>query len=302
MEPSTQLDAAGLIDERKARRDAAKTAHEMAKFKAKISKEEHAKLTEAERANYVPVQGTDIYVFDLEPVDGFAVEDIRGLLATKDSLRAEKAALEKQLKDGGPSAAVSAELADVKAQLEALKKSDPEGKKKAAVEETERVWRQKSDAEKAEWTAKESKYLREINNRVRRADLATALAEKKARPERLDKLVTLNESRLKVMQREDGSFYTQVVDGEGKPAYSNRTGQRSAMMTLDEVAEEAMKEMPEFFQGHQAGGSGAGHATQSGGSGQFSMRKSDALNSPKTYDVMKAKAQAAGQEVTLTAD
>lgn len=272
----------------------------MPKFKAKLSKAEYEKLSEAERGNYVQLSGTDGYVFDLEAVDGFAVEDIRGLVSAKDALRAEKAELERKLKAGGPSAEVSAELAAVKAELEQLKALDPKGKAEARVAEVERNWKSKLDSEQATWNAEKSRYQREIDKRVRRAELAAALAEKKARTDRLEKLVTLNEGRVKVIQLEDGSFSTQVVNADGTPAYSNRMGRRTDLMTLDEVAEEAMKELPEFFEGHKANGTGGGSAV-GGSGGTFTMSKREALDNPALYEARKAQAQAAGQQITLTA-
>jgi len=272
----------------------------MAKLKARLTKESFDKLSESERSWYVPIDNGAAYIPDVEPVDGWGIENITGLVNTKEALRAEKADLERRLKAGGPSAELSAELAAVKGELEQLKALDPKGKADARVVEAENRWKVKLDQEQATWNKERSTFQREIDSRVRRADLAAALAAAKARSDRLDKLVTLHENRVRAVQREDGTFVTQVVNPDGTPAYSRRTGKLTQPMGLDEIAEEAMRELPEFFEGAKINGTGGGNAINGHGAGRFSISREVALNDPKQYDALKVQAKANGQSVTLT--
>jgi hypothetical protein len=271
----------------------------MAKLKARLTREAWEKLPETERGWYVAIDSGTAYVADVEAVDGWGLENIHGLKNTVDALRAEKSSLEKRLKDGGPDAEVSRQLAETKAELESLRKADPEGKANARLQAAEQTWKQKFDQTTTEYTARESKLKSALDRQLRVVKLQSALASKKARPERLDHLTQLFDRRVKMIERGDGEYVPTVVNEDGTPAYSRRTGKLTEPMELDELADEAMRALPEMFQGHEASGMGAGHARGVTSTG-YAMSKKTALENPSQYYALRDSAAKAGAQVTLT--
>jgi hypothetical protein len=249
-------------------------------------------LEETVRPLYTQKDGK--FVLDVKPVDGFALEDIRGLRGALDSERAAKGTLESKLRafDGlDPAAArqaiataqmygeitpdqAKAALADV-ARLTAI---DP-------AKEADKIVQSKVDAAKrglqGEFTSKENEYKGQIEALTGKANglteqLRTLLVsnEIKAQIARLkvvdgleDAAELLAEKSIRTVEK-DGKFQVQVVDAQGNMRHKI-VGTEAVPMTVADLMDEIKQTRPAFFQADPKGGvnitPGNGGAPRSGG-------------------------------------
>jgi len=265
----------------------------MPKLKARLTKEAYEKLSATEREWYVAVDGGNAYVPDVEPSDGWGLENIAGLTSTVSALRKEKDDLDRKLKSGGPDAALQQQLEAVKSELEAIKKADPEGKANARLADAQKAWNQQFEKSKAEWESDKGKLRSALERRVRRDDLSSALASKKARGERLAYLVQLGEGRVRMVEGADGLFQAQVVKPDGSGVeYSKRQGNLQNPMTLDELADEMARDLPEMFQGHDARGTGSNNSSAGSSGGAPRQIKNSDIAAKSKFMAEIAKGEA----------
>lgn len=216
------------------------------------------------------------FVLDVEPVDGFALEDVNGLKTALGKERTTREKLEKDVikyKDLDPDKARAALT-----ELEELKQIDP-------AKEADKIANTKFEAAKAQLL---EKHTGEITSRDERIGHLTktveslmvdqvatsALAEAKGS---VDLLLPHVRAHTRVKEA-DGKFVVEVIDADGNIKIADSKGTPMDIKGL--IAE--MKSSEKFgraFEGSGQSGSGKQPGNGSGGSGQF--KRSQMTNAQK---------------------
>lgn len=222
-------------------------------LKARLSKEEYDKLNDIEKGHYK--EGSNgIFGLDVDPVDGWALEDVQGLRSALQSERNERSKLDGRLSS-------FSKIEDPKKALEALQKVK-EMEKWTPEEEVQK----KIDAQIASMKAKYEGDLSEANTRneqtqkefekyVKREAAVAAIS--RVAPKSVSLLLPHVLDRLGVVQEGDKrSVY--VFGDDGKPKISQKPG-NTGSMTPGELLESMAKEsdFSPAFPGSGATGSGA---------------------------------------------
>lgn len=208
-------------------------------------------LPEGIREHYVEKDGK--FVLGVEPVGGFALEDVTGLKTALGKERGSREALEKasaKWKDLDPDKA-----RDALAKLEELADIDPKKEAdKIAAAKVEAIRSQFVESHKKELKAREAviaNHRSQIERLLIDAEATSALAEAKGS---VDLLLPHIRSAARVIEREDGSFGVEIASKEGGPRV-NGSGQN---MTIKELVQE-MRQSEVFGRAFDASGqSGTG--------------------------------------------
>lgn len=267
-------------------------------LKAIISQDEHAKLPDALKGEYVA--GKDgRYTLQVSAVDGYALEDVSALtraLSTERENASSYAAKLEKLKDLDPDAA-----RDALQKIAKMKDWTPEEKVREQMKAREEALR--TEFEKALDPVKKEKdrYWSEVQNLLVRSEAMRALAGK-AEPELLLPII---EKRARVVER-DGKFVAQVMDDNGAPMMHATKDAQGRTVVVDMPLEQfalSLKDNPRYapaFFGTGHSGSGAqGSGGGKGGGSQFRMTDAEARNDPRKYQALRAEAAKAGQSVQI---
>jgi hypothetical protein len=225
-------------------------------------------LTDALKPFYVEKDGK--FVLDVEPVDGYALEDVAGLKTALGKERTSREKLEKDVikfKDIDPDKARIA-----LAELEELKKIDPNT-------EADKIANTKFEAAKAQLLEKHTGELKTKDDRIgtlssavdkllRESQATAAIANHKGSVDLLLPHV-LSHTRIKEV---DGKFTTEVIDKDGNVRIADGKG---TPMTIDGLVAE-MRQSETFGRAFEASGhSGSGKPPGNGAGGAGVKRKSE---------------------------
>jgi hypothetical protein len=224
-------------------------------------------LTEALKPFYVEKDGK--FVLDVEPVEGFALEDVTGLKSALGSERTSREKLEKQIakfKDLDPDKAREALT-----KLDELSKFDPEKEAdKIASKKLESATAQLLEKHTQEIGAKEQRITTlsgAVDKLLRRSAATQAIAEEKGSVDLLLPHV-LEHTRVK---ETDSGFEVEVIDVKGNVRIAD--GKGTPMTIAGLVAE--MRQSEKFGRAFEASGkSGSGKPPGNGGGGA-ATKKSD---------------------------
>jgi hypothetical protein len=221
--------------------------------KAKLSPDAWKALPEAQREDYVLVNGS--YLLDVEAVDGFTLEDTGALKQTISALRTEKDGLEGRVaafKGMDPEAAKEA-----LAKREEMKTWTPPEK----MSEREKALKDKADADLSGERATSAKYRGQLEKQLRTNEATKALVAAGCKKVRL--LLPEVERQIRVEENKTtGELVARVVDANGNPAVTKKAGMGD--MTIAELIEitRADPEFADCFSG--SGASGTGKEPESG--------------------------------------
>ncbi len=244
-------------------------------LKAKITKEEHAKLPALVQAEYVDKDG--VYLLQVEAVDGIALEDITGLKSALGSERQRAKELENlsaKFKDLDPDKAreALAKMADL-----ASGKGDE--KLKAQLEAVTAQLAQKHAGELSALQGENKSLMDQITDVLRDQTARVAIRAAGATDTGSELLFPKVRERIRVEKNSAGKFVAVVVDDKGNPQITNRSGSHEAM-GIGELVETFKKPFAMCFQGSGATGSGAPGKGSEGKNGGSTANPSDLTVSP----------------------
>jgi hypothetical protein len=253
-------------------------------------------VPEALRGEYLEADGK--WILDVESVEGFALEDVRGL---KNALSRQQADA-KKYKDatkayGDLSPAEAKKLQARIEELEALqdKKGDVEARITEGIRNREEQLVTKHKQELSALEERQTFLKSQLEEALVTSRVAEAIREKKGNVELLSPHV---KSHVR-MNEVDGAFIAQVVDKDGNPRISLKSNSTDPM-GIPELVEELAKQdtyAPAFAGSGASGGgvSGArGGGTPSGAAGQFTLTKEQA-HDVAAYRRAREAANKAGQ-------
>jgi hypothetical protein len=216
-------------------------------------------VPEAARGFYQEQDGK--FILQVEPVDGFALEDVAGLKSTLGKELTLRKKLEKDVlkfKDIDPDKA-----RDALAKLEELGSLDP-------AKEADKIANTKFEAAKAQLLERHNgelqtrdgkigKLTKTVENLLIDQAATAALAEAKGS---VDLLLPHVQRHTRVRENDDGSFVVEVVDKAGNARIGNGRGDP---MTIKELVQE-MRQSDAFGRAFEGSGqSGSGTRPNSGG-------------------------------------
>lgn len=263
---------------------------------AKIDKAKFDALSDDLKKEY-KLQGDGSYLLDVNPVDGFALENTEGLRTALSKERTNREAAERKLdafKDLDPVKAKEAigkvaEMANWK----------PEDKIREQIAAVTQQLADKHTGEKTKLEERLTKLTRQLEKVLIDAEAATAIAEQKGSATLLLPHVRAT-SRMR--QTDTGEFVVEILDDKGNVRLSPKPGS-TAPMTIAELVG-SMKTQTDFaqaFAGSGASGSGAsggGSGGGAGGTGQHTISAVDAKDVNK-YRVAKEAAEKAHVQLVI---
>lgn len=225
-------------------------------------------VPEALREHYTEKDGK--FLLGVEPVGGFALEDVTGLKSALGAERTQRERLEKDVikfKDLDPDRARAALT-----ELEELKKIDP-------ANEADKIANTKFEAAKAQLIDKHTQDLAARDQRIGKLTGAVAelmidavatagLAEAKGAVELLLPHVR---AHTRVKETDDGKFVVEVIDKDGNARIGDSKG--SPMGIKDLIAE--MRKSDTYARAFEGDGHSGGGAEGGGGAGGGGKDKGD---------------------------
>lgn len=217
-------------------------------------------VPEAMRGLYAENDGK--FILQVEPVDGFALEDVSGLKSTLGKEMTRRKALEKDVlkfKDIDPDKAREA-----LAKLEELGNIDP-------TKEADKIANTKFEAAKAQLLERHNgelqtrdgkigKLTKTVENLLIDQAATAALADAKGS---VDLLLPHVQRHTRVRENDDGTFAVEVVDKAGNARIGNGKGDP---MTIKELVQE-MRQSDAFGRAFEGSGQSGGGTPPGGGGG-----------------------------------
>lgn len=228
-------------------------------LKAILTKEEHESLADHFKSEYVEKNGK--FVLDVTQVDGWNLEDVRGLKSTMESERSRANELEKKLKKFGD--------LDPDSARDALKRltdlgDDPttDNKVREQIEALKKQLNDKHTKDKSSWDEEKTSLEREIERLLIDAEAGRILSSPDHKGS-FELLIGPIKERSKVVKNDaSGRFELRVLDQNGNARISEKQGSDS-YMSLEEFVSNEMKNDTRYqaaFSGHGNSGSGATNA------------------------------------------
>jgi hypothetical protein len=239
----------------------------MAFPKSYLTADEHTKLPPEDQARYVKHEASGGYMFGLEPVEGWRLEDVGGLSATVQKLRP----LERKFKDINPDAAIAAmaRVAELESEIEKgagkLTKEEREAIKKSVSESYEKD-RASWEKEKAALAKERDDYDAQIREHIVESAATAALAKFGANQRMLKPHV---KQALRAVKDDSGRYQPRVFNPDGTERYSAQSGSSHLYMTAEELvsAMKSEKDFADAFPGTGSTGSGATSSRANGHGG-----------------------------------
>jgi polyhydroxyalkanoate synthesis regulator phasin len=257
-------------------------------------------VPEALREEYTEADGR--YILDVEAVDGFALEDVKGLKNALSRQQADAKRFKDQLKAFGDMSPDEAKKAAERlAELEELtnSKGDVEARIKDGIKNREDQLVTKYKKELDEKDSRISHLTGKLEGALVDSRAAEAIREAKGSVE----LLLPHVKRYVRMNEVDGQFVAQVVDDQDNPRISLKSNSTDPMSIQELVKEMSGKDTyaPAFAGSGASGGGVAG--TRGGGSpsgtGKFTLTSEQARDTA-TYRRAREAAAKEGQTVTIT--
>jgi len=260
-------------------------------------------VEEALRPLYVPGEGAleGKFVLNVEPVGTFKLEDVGGLKSALAKERQSLANAQKTLKpyEGLDPAAARAALEKMKE----MDDWDPDKK----LEEYKKQLAKQAEGEKNQLIEKHTGEVGTLNGRMSvltkqlEDALITSSAVKAldAQDAFVDLVLPHVKAMTRIRQNEDGSFAVEVLDAEGTPRLSPKTGSQSPMSIEELVVE--MSTNPKYapgFGASKAKGSGASRGA-AGTAGSVIVLTAAESKDPGKYRAAKERATKEGKELQI---
>ena len=245
-------------------------------MKAVLTKEEHGALGESTQGEYTAGEN-DVFVLDVEAVDGMALENVTGLKSALEKERSASTTLGKVAKglgytqeDGGAWKMGDIDPSKVAAQLKELDKLraiDPKSEAgKLAGQQVEEIRKQLKESHEKEISDRDTLIATQagqLDDAVIDREIGDALSEHKGSRELLSPIVRKLVKRVE----KDGKQVTQVVDENGVPRVNNKADP----MTVSELVADLKTQ-----EAYRGGFEGTGHSGTGGdGDGDDRRRVTD---------------------------
>lgn len=240
----------------------------MAFPKSYLTADEHSKLAPEDQARYVPHSQSGGYMFGLEPVGGWRLEDVDGLSSTVQKLRP----LERKFKDINPDAAIAAmaRVAELESEIEKgagkLTKEEREAIKKSVSESYDKD-RASWEKEKAALAKERDEFDAQLREHIVEATATAALAKFGANQRMLKPHVKM---ALRAIKDDTGKYVPRVLNPDGTERYSLQSGASNLYMTAEELVGSVMRSDKDFadaYPGTGSSGSGASGSARTNGHG-----------------------------------
>ena len=236
------------------------------------------------------------FLLDVEPVNGFALENVAGLketLADRKSKAAERKTALAAFDGIDPAKARTA--LEKYAEIENW---TPDQKAQEAIEANKAQLQDKFDKDLGELNAKYDNVNRQLHDALVVQGATAAIAEAGGNVKLLLPHVT---KQMKLVDQ-DGKLVAKIVDDKGQPRVTMKSGSTDDM-GLGELLE-TMKSSDDFgsaFAGSNAAGGGGGQnlRTPGGGSGKDVHLTFEQAQDFQTYNAAKAQAKKQGGEVVV---
>lgn len=241
---------------------------------------------------YKPLDESEGYVLDAEPVNGYAVENVEGLRSALGKERTEKKNFEKKYNslskqfegiDLDEIESIKAEYEKLKKKYDRVSKIDPESEASKLAEEKVKEFEEKHSktltAKQKEW---QKLHEKEVGTRDQKIgvlegqlkklmidNVATnALVEAKALPDHIELLMPKVTGAMRLSESDDGKLSVEVVDSEGNP----RVRSDGKNMTINDLIPELQNKWPSAFgaKGKSGGGSRSTDTPPNTGNGNMS--------------------------------
>ena len=260
----------------------------MAQLKARVASLDG--LPEAVKGFYKADADGKAFVLDVEPADGFTLENTASLRNALETERTRGDELKAQLhafdgihpKHARESIAKAAEMS----------KWTPEEKVREQMEAHDRQVKEKFDSEIEKERKTAERYRAVLERKLVEAAATAAIAKHKGVPELLLPHI---KNRVKVMEQGD-DFVARVLADDGKTFAVTRKSGATGDMSIEELVE-TMRGSDVFgraFEGSGAAGSGSGGSGGAGRSnGRVTITREEARD-PAVYQAKKAAAAKAG--------
>lgn len=267
-------------------------------------------LDESLHEHYTEKDGR--FILDVQPVEGFALEDVTNLKKTVKKEREDRQEAQRLLKSyDGLDAEEAAKAIAKLAELGDLNDLDLDKKVKDQVAAHEHQLQTKFDAEKKKYTEKTMAELEALRNeqslmttqlkeQMVRAEGARAIAAHKGSAALLLPVV---ESRARMVKDpETGRYKTQILDANGEPRMTMKSGSHDEM-GIEEFVGEVLKVDENYaraFDGTSSSGGGASgsDAGGGGGTGPYRITQEEARDQQK-YRAAKDAATKAGRDLVI---
>tara|TARA_R110002096_G_scaffold69513_10_gene166865 strand:- start:1101 stop:1907 length:807 start_codon:yes stop_codon:yes gene_type:complete len=263
-------------------------------MKAIITNEERDALDDSLQSHYSPIEDGK-HLLNVDPVDGFALENVEGL---KSSLSKERGNTRDTL--SALKAFEGLDAAEARAAIEKASEMDgwtPQDKVAEQIARREKQLIAKYDKDSKEMGESNAHLTSQLEKHLVEASAITALTKHKGSVELLLPHV---KSSTRVERDGSGNFVARIVDRDGHPRISMKTGSQEPM-SIDELVE-GMKSNDTFapaFAGSGATGSGsAGNRTGSAVNGRHVLSFEDSRD-PVKYRMAKQRADAAGSQLEI---
>lgn len=233
------------------------------------------------------------FILQVEPADGYALENVSGLKTSLQKERNSAKSLSRKL-----SAFEGIDAEEAREAIEALALSDGKTAEevKAQVEAIKTKLAEKHAGEIDGMTAQLDALRGQLGNELIKSKALKALAKHGGSA---DLLMPHIESQTR-MDEVDGEYRAVVIDKNGEARISSRSN-TTDNMSVEELVE-SMRDIDTFspaFTGSGASGNGAKGSSGAGGSAKFTLTAEQAKDA-ELYRATKEQATKAGSQVTIT--
>lgn len=220
-------------------------------------------IPQALQEHYKPqtVNGQQMFVLDVTPHEGWALEDVKGLKNSLSAARTERDTATEQLKAFKDLDPVKAREALTK--VEEMKDWKPDQKVREQIEARERQLLEKHTNEIKSKDEAVTALTREVEELLIDSVATMAVTGAKGIPELLLPHI---KTQTRVKRGDNGKHTVEILDKDGKTVRLSPKSGSTSNMTIQELVEEMRgnKTFARCFDGTNATGSGANGATKSG--------------------------------------
>lgn len=269
---------------------------------AVITQESYDALDESAQGDYIELEVEGAaesdpkkYIFDLEPVDGYGLENTQGLKTALQKERTRADGAEKKVKvfedqlDGLDLDAARKALLKAK-EIENWK---PDEKVQKLIDERVSGVSEKLTKERDEANTKVDSLQTELNRVLIQNAGTLSIAKAKGNVKLLLPHIA---GQMKVIQ-ENGHYVARVMDADGSVRITTKPNSTDPM-DVDELVELTKKEFPEAYEGTRAGGTGTGGGEGGGPGGEHTITRADAKD-PIKYRAAADAAEKAGRQLQI---
>lgn len=234
------------------------------------------------------------FVLGVDPVDGFALEDVKGLRSALESER--KSVSDFKSKVSAFEGLDPAAARDALKKVEDMKTWKPDDKVREMIETRTKEVTDKFDKELKAAQDENGVLTKALHSALIDSAATAAITKSKGSPVLLLPHVRAS---TRVARRDDGTFVVEVLGNGGTTRVSPKTGS-TAPMTIEELVEEmkSSKDFMQAFEGSGAQGSGASGGRSAGTGGVIEI-DDDTARDARKFRAVQEEAKKTGAKIRL---